>query len=99
MKLSRAVGALSCALSLLVFPLCGVGQVAKTPPMGWDSWNTFRLTITDTIIRAQAAAMASTGMQAVGYTYVNIDDGWQGSRDANGNIQPNANFPDMVGLA
>jgi len=67
--------------------------------MGWDSWNAFGPKISDSLIRAEAAAMASSGMQAAGYTYVNIDDGWQGARDQNGNIQPNSNFPDMVALA
>ena len=68
--------------------------------MGWNSWNHYAQNITDAIVRAQAAAMASTttGMKAVGYTYVNIDDGWQGGRDSNGNIYPNANFPNMNDL-
>ena len=95
----RSFGIVSAALVLLAFPVCAVGQVAQTPPMGWSSWNAFQQKISDTIIRAQAAAMVSSGMQAVGYTYVNIDDGWQGTRDGNGNIQANSNFPDMVGLA
>jgi alpha-galactosidase len=100
MRASRSWGLLlSAALVLLVFSVCAVGQVAQTPPMGWDSWNAFGLKITDSLIRAEAAAMASSGMEAVGYTYVNIDDGWQGTRDGNGNIQPNSSFPNMVDLA
>lgn len=66
--------------------------------MGWNSWNHFGTTIDDATVRAQAAAMVSTGMQNVGYTYVNIDDSWQGTRDSNGNIQANSKFPDMAAL-
>jgi alpha-galactosidase len=92
---------LSAALVVLAYPICASGQLAQTPPMGWSSWNAFGLNITDSLIRAQAAALVSSGMQAVGYTYVNIDDGWQATtRDGQGNIQANpTTFPDMGGLA
>jgi alpha-galactosidase len=73
-------------------------QVALTPPMGWNSWNHFHCGVTEDIIKAQAKAMAVNGMKAAGYEYVNIDDCWQGQRDAQGNIQPNEKFPDMKGL-
>jgi alpha-galactosidase len=88
--------------SMFVFlanPSRSTGQVGQTPPMGWNSWNHYGVTITDAIVRAQAQAMVTSGMQAAGYTYVNIDDGWQGQRDSQGNIHGNANFPDMKGLA
>ncbi|HKS97814.1 MAG TPA: glycoside hydrolase family 27 protein [Terriglobia bacterium] len=74
-------------------------QVALTPPMGWNSWNHFHCGVTEDIVKAQAYAMATNGMKAAGYIYVNIDDCWQGGRDAEGNIQPNSKFPDMKGLA
>ncbi|PYV15867.1 MAG: alpha-galactosidase [Acidobacteria bacterium] len=67
--------------------------------MGWSSWNHFECKVSDAIIRAQADAMVNSGMKAVGYTYVNIDDCWQGKRDAQGLIQPNEKFPDMKALA
>jgi alpha-galactosidase len=73
-------------------------QAAPTPPMGWNSWNHFNTTVSDAVIRAQALAMSTNGMQKVGYTYVIIDDGWQGTRDSSGNIQPNSNFPNMPAL-
>jgi alpha-galactosidase len=73
--------------------------LAATPPMGWNSWNHFARRIDDKTVRAQADAMVSTGMRDAGYIYVNIDDTWQGERDANGNIQPNSRFPDMKALA
>src|SRR3546814_14071740 len=45
-----------------------------------------------------ADALVATGLRDAGYLYVNIDDGWQGERDANGVLQPNAKFPDMTAL-
>jgi len=99
MRASRLLSLLLCALVLFSYPVSTMGQVATTPPMGWNSWNAFHKSITDTLIRNEAAAMVSSGMLAAGYNYVNIDDGWQGTRDANGNIQSNARFPDMAGLA
>jgi alpha-galactosidase len=74
-------------------------ELAATPPMGWNSWNHFRCTVTDAVVRAAADAMVSSGMKAAGYQYVNVDDCWQGERDAQGRIQGNARFPDMKALA
>ena len=73
--------------------------LARTPPMGWNSWNKFANHIDDATVRGIADAMASNGMRDAGYLYVNIDDTWEGERDANGNIQPNRKFPDMKALA
>jgi alpha-galactosidase len=73
--------------------------LAKTPPMGWNSWNKFQTRIDDKMVRAIADAAVSSGMKDAGYIYINIDDGWQGTRDASGVIQPNPNFPDMKALA
>lgn len=73
--------------------------LAKTPPMGWNSWNKFQTHIDDAIVRGIADAIVSNGMKDVGYEYVIIDDGWQGKRDANGVLSPNRNFPDMKALA
>ncbi|WP_448661969.1 glycoside hydrolase family 27 protein [Sphingomonas sp. CJ20] len=73
--------------------------LAPTPPMGWSSWNKFAEKIDDKTIRAMADAMVSTGLRDAGYVYVNIDDGWQGTRGPDGRIRPNAKFPDMKGLA
>src|SRR5690242_11798165 len=56
--------------------------LAKTPPMGWNSWNHFHLNIVDTVVRGIADAMVSNGMKAAGYIYVNIDDRWRGARDS-----------------
>ncbi|MCH4022068.1 MAG: glycoside hydrolase family 27 protein [Acetobacter sp.] len=73
--------------------------LARTPPMGWSSWNRFGDKIDDATIRQQADALVSSGLRDLGYIYVNIDDGWQGNRDASGIIHPNARFPDMKLLA
>jgi len=73
--------------------------LAKTPPMGWNSWNHFGCNIDDAIVRSIADAMVKNGLAAAGYKYINIDDGWQGGRDAVGRIRPNSKFPDMKALA
>jgi alpha-galactosidase len=73
--------------------------LAKTPPMGWNSWNKFAGRVDDAAVRGMADAMASNGMREAGYQYINIDDTWEGNRDAKGNITTNAKFPDMKALA
>ncbi len=74
-------------------------QIARTPPMGWNSWNHFKCTVTEQDIRAAADGMVVSGMKDVGYTYVNIDDCWQGQRDEKGILHPNTKFQDMKALA
>ena len=74
--------------------------MAKTPPMGWNSWNKFRNQVSDRMIREMADAIVKTGMRDAGYIYVNIDDTWESAhRDAHGNITTNNKFPDMKALA
>ncbi|HUA91948.1 MAG TPA: glycoside hydrolase family 27 protein [Terracidiphilus sp.] len=73
--------------------------VAQTPPMGWNSWNFFHRNVTDQDIRNAADQLVSTGMKDAGYIYVNIDDTWEGDRDANGVLHTNSKFPDMKALA
>jgi len=73
--------------------------LARTPPMGFSTWNHFATKIDDRTIREIADALVSTGMRDAGYVHVNIDDGWQGERDADGVLRPNAKFPDMKALA
>jgi alpha-galactosidase len=74
-------------------------QVARTPPMGWNSWNYFHGRVTDQDVRNAADQLVSTGMKDAGYIYVNIDDTWEGDRDANGVLHTNSKFPDMKALA
>src|SRR5215510_12699405 len=73
--------------------------LARTPPMGWNSWNKFASRVDDPTARRIADAMASNGMKEAGYLYVNIDDTWEGGRDTQGNILTNKKFPDMKALA
>ena len=62
-------------------------QLAMTPQMGWNSWNKFQGRVSEQLIRETADAMATNGMKAAGYQYVNIDDTWEAmQRDAEGNI-------------
>ena len=72
--------------------------LAKTPPMGWNSWNLFAEKVDDKTVRTMADAMVTSGMRDAGYVYVNIDDTWEGVRDAAGNLQTNRKFPDMKAL-
>jgi alpha-galactosidase len=73
--------------------------IALTPPLGWNSWNCWAGSIDDEKVRAAADAMVSSGLINHGWTYVNIDDCWQGKRDAQGEILTNPRFPDMKALA
>jgi len=72
--------------------------LAKTPPMGWNSWNHFARRVTEADVKAAADALVSSGMRDAGYIYVNIDDTWEGKRDATGMLHANEKFPDMKGL-
>ena len=75
-------------------------RIALTPPMGWNSWNIWAGSVTQEKVRRAAAAMVATGLRDHGWTYVNIDDGWQGIRGGEFNaIMPNSKFPDMSRLA
>ena len=73
--------------------------LARTPPMGWNSWNKFAGRVDDAAVRAMADAMATNGMKEAGYQYINIDDTWEAGRDTRGNITINTKFPDMKALA
>ena len=94
-----------CALIAVFLPLlvlttnstAQAQQLAQTPPMGWNSWNKFACDVSEQLIREMADAMVSSGLQAAGYQYVNIDDCWQVSRDAQGNIVADpARFPSGI---
>jgi alpha-galactosidase len=90
--------------------VCG-DQIALTPPMGWNSWNCFAGEVSEDRVKRAADAMVKSGLINHGWTYVNVDDFWQNSRDSsdptlhgefrdtNGLIVPNSRFPDMKGLA
>jgi alpha-galactosidase len=63
--------------------------IAKTPPMGWNSWNIFHEKINETQIKQIADAMVSTGMKDAGYIYLNLDDNWMANpaRDSSGYLK------------
>jgi len=73
--------------------------IALTPPLGWNSWNCFANAVDDAKVRAAADAMVSSGLINHGWTYINIDDCWEGDRDSNGVIQSNQKFPNMKALS
>ena len=78
---------LLCTSAFAAGPAAPRSIPVPPPPLGWSSWNSFSNTIDSEIAMAQARAMASNGMKAAGYQYVNIDEGWWlGGRDADGNI-------------
>lgn len=78
---------------------CG-HRLALTPPMGWSSWNCWGDHVSAEHVLASARAMESEGLAAHGWSYVNLDDAWQGTRAPTGDhaLQPNEKFPDMAGL-
>src|SRR5262245_7104397 len=62
-------------------------DLAKTPPIGWNSWNTFAGNIDEKLIREMADAIDASGMRAAGYEYIVLDDCWSSKeRDADGNL-------------
>ena len=77
-------------LALVFLCLNGFGQnfkdYAKTPPMGWNSWNTFAKDISEAKVMSIVDVMVSTGLKKVGYQYVVIDDGWALERTSDGSI-------------
>jgi alpha-galactosidase len=75
--------------------------LALTPQMGWNSWNHFACNVSEALIRQTADLLVSTGLSAVGYEYVNVDDCWAGWRDSEGFIhEDNQTFPSgMAALA
>ena len=71
--------------------------LALTPPMGWNTWNKFGCNVSDELVRGMADAMVKSGMKDAGYQYIVIDDCWQVSRDASGNIVADAqHFPNGI---
>jgi alpha-galactosidase len=77
----------------------GDHKLSQTPALGWNSWNIWAAKVDDAKVRAAADAIVSTGLAGQGYTYVNIDDAWEGPRTESGEITSNEKFPDMKALA
>src|SRR5579859_5294593 len=63
--------------------------MGMTPPMGWNGYNHFHTGVTAATVEAAATALVTSGMKAAGYTYVNLDGGWDlRRRGAGGNLAP-----------
>lgn len=81
--------------------LCSSVQAQESsflpPVMGWSSWNTYRIHISEELIRKQTDAMLSQGLKDVGYSYINIDDGFFDGRDEEGNLKiQSRTFPERA---
>lgn len=74
---------------IFLSPFFSKAQSVKAPIMGWSSWNNFRVNIDEKLIREQADAMISSGLYKAGYRYINIDDGYFGGRNGDGNLLVN----------
>ncbi len=79
--------------------VAGEHKLELTPQMGWNSWYVYQLGNTAAHTKAAADAIVNCGLAAKGFMYINLDDGWQAGRGANGEIQPSDNFGDMKKLA
>jgi alpha-galactosidase len=83
----------------------GVHQLALTPPLGWNSWNCYGDSVSDTRMRAATDGMIKSGLAAHGFTYVNLDDGWTirprggvQTRAPDGTVLLDPKFPNMKDL-
>ena len=91
----NAIGETSRVLKIIT----GKG-IALTPPMGWNSWNCWGLSVDDQKVRAAADAFINSGLAEHGWSYINIDDGWEApERTKKGELLSNEKFPDMKDLA
>lgn len=73
--------------------------LAYTPTMGWNSWNCWGLSVSAEKVKSSAQAMLDKGLTAHGWSYINIDDGWEApARAADSTIVTNEKFPDMKSL-
>ena len=77
---------------------CG-SKIGLTPPMGWNSWNCWGLSVTQDKVISSSRALIEKGLADYGYCYMNIDDGWEApKRNADGTIAVNEKFPSMKDL-
>lgn len=77
----------------------GDRMIALTPPMGWNSWNCWALSVSQEKVMSSAKALIDKGLADYGYCYMNIDDGWEApDRNEDGTIAVNEKFPSMKAL-
>ena len=92
---TNAKGSASQEFTLRVGPR----MMALTPPMGWNSWNCWALSVSEEKVKASAQALIDKGLADYGYCYMNIDDGWEApERNPDGTIAVNEKFPSMKAL-
>ncbi len=93
---------LCCSLFILFAALAPVWlqaqkfeNLAPTPPMGWNSWNTFAVSINEQLFKETVDIIVASGLKEAGYNYVVVDDGWEAmARDEGGNLVPDpVKFP------
>ena len=91
----------SAGISARPFKIVVGETIALTPPMGWNSWNVYASKVTQALVLANAKAMAASGLIDHGWSYMNIDDVWQGKRGGEffAILPDSATFPDMQALA
>lgn len=94
----RAIGPKEQCVRMLRIE-AGEHKLARTPPMGWNSWNAFGVAVTADKVRQAADALVDSGLAAHGYQYINIDDAWEKARNADGEITTNDKFGDVKALA
>ena len=77
----------------------GENMIGLTPPMGWNSWNCFGLSVSQEKVMSSAQALIDKGLDDFGYGYINIDDVWEApERNPDGTIEANEKFPSMKGM-
>ena len=95
LRASNAAGSFERELRIVIGD-----RIALTPPLGWNSWNCWGNSVSQEKVMSSARAMLEKGLADYGWSYINIDDGWQGLRGGKYNaIQPNSKFPSMKELA
>lgn len=73
--------------------------IGLTPPMGWNSWNCWGLSVSQDKVMSSAQALIDKGLADYGYAYINVDDAWESAqRNEDGTIGTNEKFPDMKAL-
>src|ERR1700746_2423145 len=98
---SSATRTFLVAVSFALMPSFGQALdngLARTPPMGWNSWNKFACKgLNEKVVRETADAMVSNGMKDAGYNFVNLDDCWQTGRDpTRNNLAASERFPSGI---
>ena len=95
----RVAGELSALFSMPRYDVMPLNAgLTLTPPMGWNGYNHFQRAVTAATVESEARAIVTSGMKAAGYTYVNLDGGWDlPRRGARGTLQPDpAKFPQGI---